>query len=75
MNDELRKVIQLENSLLSLSERRKEKGQEVEDTKDLMRKIRENVYKPAHSLYCFSHGVAVKRRLNELYPFMEKQLK
>lgn len=68
-------VIAAENEALVLSEGRQRVAQELADVKDLMRKLREKDVQLPESTYCFSHGVPIKKKPKELYPFLEKKCK
>lgn len=58
-----------------IAERKKKNSQELADVKDLMRKMREQNVKFEQSTYCFSFGVAIKKKPKELYPFLERRSK
>jgi hypothetical protein len=54
-------IIKSENEALVLAEGRRRVAAELNDVKDLMRKMREGAVQLRESTYCFNHGVALKK--------------
>lgn len=66
-------IISSENEILLLADIKKRLQEEFNDSKDLMRKMREGEVKFASSTYCFNNGVGLKKKEKEIYPFLEKK--